>query len=213
MSNPLYDSLFGLHANNPAILFTNPLDGNTVSFSEFVKHTAQCANAITQTGLQPGDRLVAQVGKSISAIAMYAACTQAGVVYLPLNTAYTANEVDYFLGDSGGKLLICDPSSEAALQSVANENGATLLTQSVDGKSGSFIDLVNASSTDFVTVARDQDDLAAFLYTSGTTGRSKGAMITQHNLLSNCQSLKELLACVPYTWIICSLQCCVSGWR
>lgn len=192
MSNPLYDSLFGVHKDNPSVLFADPLKDDSLSYSAFVKRAAQYAQAISSAGLQPGDRLVAQIGKSISSVALYAGCVQAGVIFLPLNTAYTANEVEYFLSDSGGKLLICDPSTEADLHAIAIKHGAAILTQSADGLTGSFVEQVNASPEAFNTAERRADDLAAFLYTSGTTGRSKGAMLTQENLLSNSVALLDL---------------------
>ena len=192
MSNPLYDSLFGIHKDNSAVLFVDPLGNDSITYSAFVKRVAQFAHAISKAGLQPGDRLVAQIGKSVSSIALYAGCVQAGVIFLPLNTAYTASEVEYFLSDSGGKLLICDPAAEDDLQPVASAQGAQVLTQSADGMSGSLIDQVNSSPESFETASRGEDDLAAFLYTSGTTGRSKGAMLTQENLLSNSIALIDL---------------------
>lgn len=192
MANPLYDALLGIHKNNQSDLITNPLNSDAVSYRSFLKLTAQCANAITDAGLLPGDRLVAQVGKSVPALALYLGCVQAGVVYLPLNNAYTASEVEYFLVDSGAKLLICDPESENQLAGISSKNKTALLTQSATGESGTFIERIKGASEQFETAQRDLDDIAALLYTSGTTGRSKGAMLTQNNLLSNSQALLHL---------------------
>ena len=192
MANPLYDALFGIHAGNDNPFIADPLSGESVSYDEFLNLGAATAQVIADAGLSPGDRLVAQVGKSVSALAIYAGCVQAGVVYLPLNTAYTASEVDYFLGDCGGRLMVCDCDSEAALAPVASTYKASLMTLSADGRSGSFAAAVNLASGQFDTVERNADDLAALLYTSGTTGRSKGAMLTQQNLLSNAQTLRDL---------------------
>lgn len=192
MANPLYDAILGIHENNQSDLITNPLNNTAVSYSSFIALTAQCANAITDAGLLPGDRLVAQVGKSVAALALYLGCVRAGVVYLPLNNAYTANEVEYFLVDSGAKLLICDPQSQANLADVAGKNNTTLMTQSVSGETGTFTERVTNASEQFETANRDPEDIAALLYTSGTTGRSKGAMLTHNNLLSNAQVLLQL---------------------
>jgi len=192
MANNLYDTLFAIHAGKTQNFIFSPLNDEAVSYTEFLNRTAQCANALQQAGLSKGDRLIAQVGKSVSALTLYAGCVQAGIVYLPLNTAYTAKEVEYFLVDSGAKLLICDPSTESELTTIANSNNVSVLTQSADGLSGSFFDSVRAASISFATVDCTGDDLAALLYTSGTTGRSKGAMLTQNNLLSNCQALHKL---------------------
>ncbi|MCL4155586.1 UNVERIFIED_CONTAM: hypothetical protein GTU68_057830 [Idotea baltica] len=192
MANPLYDALFDIHKGKQGHFIIDPLQDNNVSYDTFLNQAAQCANALQGAGLSKGDRLVAQVGKSVSALALYAGCVKAGIVYLPLNSAYTANEVEYFLSDSEAKLLVCDPSNESALARVAELTGAKLLTQSAAGDLGTLIDNVNSASTEFATVDCELSDLAALLYTSGTTGRSKGAMLSQENLLSNAQVLVEL---------------------
>jgi len=192
MANPLYDALFSIHTGKNTNFISNPLTGDALTHDAFLKQTAQCANALRTIGIHKGDRIIAQVGKSISALVLYAGCVQAGVVYLPLNTAYTATEVGYFLADSGAKLLICDPDAVGSYTAIVKTNAAQMLTQSADGLSGSFIDQLTASSTPFETAACTEDDLAALLYTSGTTGRSKGAMLTQQNLLSNAQTLHTL---------------------
>ena len=192
MSNPLYDALLAIHRDNDGTLISDPISGATLSYRDFVAHAARCANALVSAGLQPGDRLVVQTGKSVASIALYAGCVQAGVVYLPLNTAYTASEVEYFVSDAGASLLVCDPASQSNLAQVASKHSVLLHTQSEDGESGSWVKLTKAASTQFDTVPREPDDLAALLYTSGTTGRSKGAMMTQNNLLSNCKALATL---------------------
>jgi malonyl-CoA/methylmalonyl-CoA synthetase len=192
MTNPLYDILFAAHAGKKTTFIVDSLNDEDVSYDDFLKSTAQCANALAKQGLQPGDRIAVQVDKSVATLVLYAACVQSGIVYLPLNTAYTASEVDYFVKDSGAKLLVCKPESESGLSSVAKEHHAKLMTQSADGKSGSLPAAYKFASTEFITVDRSPEDIAAFLYTSGTTGRSKGAMLTQRNLLSNGQALTEV---------------------
>ena len=187
MANPLFDSLFGQHLNNDAVFLHLP-DGSAITYAAFLQTAAQYAGLLTRMGLEPGDRLAVQIAKSPQALAVYAACAQAGVVFLPLNTAYTPDEVSYFVENSGARLVLCDQASADGLAPVAKACGATLETLNADG-SGSFTDQAKAMPTNFETVARDGDDLAAFLYTSGTTGRSKGAMLTQNNLLSNAQVL------------------------
>ncbi|NKB27376.1 MAG: AMP-binding protein [Rhodobacteraceae bacterium] len=186
MSNPLYDALFAPHlgAGTP---FLHLRDGTTWTHARFLTLAAKYANALRAHGLTPGDRLAVQVAKSPEALALYAACVQAGVVFLPLNPAYTAAEVAYFVEDSGAKLLICDPTEQAAL-SIA---GASTATLDADGR-GSFADATDTQPGTFETAARAPNDLAALLYTSGTTGRSKGAMLTQTNLLSNAKVLTDL---------------------
>lgn len=189
MANLLYDSLFGRHAGKTTPFLHLP-DGTTLTHDAFLRMAARYAHAITEAGLLPGDRLAAQIEKSPEALAVYAACTQTGVIFLPLNTGYTAAELDYFIGNSGAKLVLSTDRAAAALTPVAATYDAKLRTLNPDG-TGSFPDLAKSQVEVFETVARAPDDLAAFLYTSGTTGRSKGAMLTQANLVSNAQTLAD----------------------
>jgi len=187
MNNPLYDTLFGCHQGKTSP-FLELADGTFMNHTAYLELAAQYAHVFTKLGLKPEDRVAVQIGKSPEALAVYAACVQAGLVFLPLNTAYTASEVSYFVENSGARLLLCDDTKAEALAPVAAATGAALETLNDDG-SGSFTDLANPMPTSFPTVVRTEADLAAFLYTSGTTGRSKGAMLTQGNLLSNTQAL------------------------
>jgi len=189
MANPLYDSLFAPHADSTSDFIFDPVDNIRVSYAAFIKQSAQVANSLKSFGLEPGDRLAAQVEKSQASLALYAACVQAGVVFLPLNTAYTPSEVEYFVEDSGAKVLVCDLEDESALSELAKRHNVRLLTQSKDGLAGSLPKATSNADTQFSTASRTGDDLAALLYTSGTTGRSKGAMLTQTNLLSNAKTI------------------------
>ena len=187
MANPLYDHLFGTHAGKDTPFLFLP-DGTTLSHSAFLQQAAQIANAVTGLGLSTGDRVAVQVEKSPEALALYAACVQAGLIFLPLNTAYTEDELAYFIENSGASLIVCDDSRQSGLSAIASHLGAQVETLNADG-SGSLTDKAGDCPASFDTVDRKTDDLAAFLYTSGTTGRSKGAMLTQDNLLSNAQTL------------------------
>ena len=189
MANPLFDRLFGAHADSDRPFLILP-DGATITYSDFHRLACRYANAIQSLGLMPGDRLAVQIAKSPEALAVYAGCAAAGVIFLPLNTAYTAAEISYFVENAEAKLLLCDAANEAALTPVAAAAGAKLMTLNADG-SGGFADLAAGQSDEFAPVDRAEDDLAAFLYTSGTTGRSKGAMLTHANLLSNSETLKD----------------------
>jgi malonyl-CoA/methylmalonyl-CoA synthetase len=189
MANALFDRLFGRHAGSAAP-FLHLQGGGTLSYDAFLQLAARYAHAFRAAGLTPGDRLAVQVEKSPQALAVYAAAVQAGIVFLPLNTAYTADELGYFVSDSGAKLLLCDPARADALRAVADASGAALLTLGADG-AGTLAEAAQAQPETFETTPRGADDLAAFLYTSGTTGRSKGAMLTQTNLLSNAEVLVD----------------------
>ncbi len=187
MANPLYDGLFGIHAGKQTP-FLHLADGQTITHQDFLASSAQIANVTTQIGLAPGDRVAAQIEKSPEALALYAACAQAGLIFLPLNTAYTSDELSYFIENSGASLIVCDGKNQDSLGKLAADLGTQIETLNADG-SGSLMDKAKAMPDSFDTMARSGDDLAAFLYTSGTTGRSKGAMLTQDNLLSNAHTL------------------------
>ena len=186
MTNPLYDTFFGRHRGNDAV-FLHLADGSEISYDSFVKMAARFAATLTELGLTAGDRLAVQVSKSAESLAVYGACAQAGIIFLPLNTAYTAAEVSYFVADSGAKLMLCDAANLSDLRDTID---VSLETLNSDG-TGTFIETASTQSDQFQTVSRSADDLAAFLYTSGTTGRSKGAMLSQNNLISNAQTLTE----------------------
>ena len=189
MTNPLYDQLFGRHAGQetPFLILS---DARVITHAAFLAQTAQIAHVLTHAGLTAGDRLAAQIHKSPQALALYAACAQTGVVFLPLNTAYTAPELRYFIENSGARMVVCDGSAQDTLGPIAATLSASVETLNADG-SGSLMTQAAAQPGVFPTVPRSADDLAAFLYTSGTTGRSKGAMLTQRNLLSNAETLAE----------------------
>ena len=195
MTNPLYHSFFERHRDSDALLMILE-DGSRLSYREFLDIASRFANALVEIGVQPGDRVVLQVPKSAEALAIYAACVQSGSVMVPLNTGYTADEVDYFVGDAKPKLVICDPKSQEGLQSICENHGAQLETLDALG-GGSFAERSVKLPETFSTVERSMDDLAAFLYTSGTTGRSKGAMLTQGNLLSNAEALVQTWRFTP----------------
>ncbi len=189
MTNPLYNTLFGAHTGSDRTFLHLP-DGATVTYAAFLARAARFAHALTGLGLTAGDRVAVQIDKSADALAVYAACAQTGLVFLPLNTAYTPAEVDYFVGNAGAGLVLATPNKGAALAEVAAKNGAQLQTLGDDG-TGTLCDLAEGQPATYPTVPRTHGDLAAILYTSGTTGRSKGAMLSQKNLLSNARVLAD----------------------
>jgi malonyl-CoA/methylmalonyl-CoA synthetase len=160
---------------------------------QLLDQTARYAATLRALGLASGERLVVQIDKSVENVILYLACLRAGAVYLPLNTAYQSNEVEYFLQDARPRLLITASARHGELATVAaRQSVAAVLTLDADG-SGTFLQQVHTQGTDHCASADSADhDLAVICYTSGTTGRSKGAMITHGNLISNAQSLVRL---------------------
>lgn len=187
----LYDSFFSRGApedHRPAI---TTLSGERYSYADLDRRCGQMANLLAGIGVRRGDRVAAQIEKSVDAIILYLATIRVGAVFLPLNTAYTRHEVGYFVSDATPAVLVCAPARVADFAEMAAHNGARLLTMGALGE-GSLRDASAPQSDVFETVDRRPDDLAAILYTSGTTGRSKGAMLTHENLRSNALALKEI---------------------
>lgn len=183
----LFSRLFdGL--DDPKRLAIETHDGARISYGDLIARAGQMANVLVARGVKPGDRVAVQVEKSVANIVLYLATVRAGAVYLPLNTAYTLNELDYFIGDAEPSLVVCDPSKAEGLAPIAAKVNARIETLGPDGK-GSLTEAADKAGSEFATVPRENDDLAAILYTSGTTGRSKGAMLTHDNLASNSLSL------------------------
>lgn len=164
-------------------------DGTSVTYAQLGAEVGRMANALVATGVKPGDRVTVQVEKSFPNAVLYLACLKAGAVFNPLNSGYTAAELDYFLGDAQPTLLVCQRSSLALLAPIAERHAvkATLLLEP-DG-AGSLVDLAKTQPAEHATHICAAGDLASLIYTSGTTGRSKGAMITHGNLASNTQAL------------------------
>ena len=180
-----------LPAEAAAKVFIETPDGRRYSYADMVARSGAYASALSAAGVRPGDRVAVQVEKSAEVVFLYLGAVRAGAVFLPLNTAYTAAEVAYFLGDAEPALFVCDPAKRAALAPVAESAGTTrVLTLDAAGR-GTIAEAADAQRPDFADAARGPEDLAAILYTSGTTGRSKGAMLSHDNLASNARTLVE----------------------
>jgi malonyl-CoA/methylmalonyl-CoA synthetase len=169
--------------------FIKTADGRVVTYGDLFATSARYAQALKTAGVAFGDRVAVQVEKSPEAILLYLACLRLGAVYLPLNTAYTLAELEYFIGDAEPAVLVASP--ERAGEIGRRLGGVRILTLGTDGKTGTLIELAQDQPSDFADVDCSTDDLAAILYTSGTTGRSKGAMLSHGNLESNAATLRD----------------------
>ena len=189
MNANLFSRLFdGL--DDPGRLAIETIDGECISYGDLITRAGQMANLLVSSGVKPGDRVAAQTEKSVPGLVLYLAVVRAGAVYLPLNTAYTLNELEYFVTDAEPSMVVCDPARAEGIGAIAAKVGAGIMTLGADG-TGSLTEAAAKSKPEFTTVARSNDDLAAILYTSGTTGRSKGAMLSHDNLASNSLSLVD----------------------
>ncbi len=165
-------------------------DGRVRDYQEMVATTARYAALLNSLGLRKGDRVAVQVDKSPEALFVYLACLRAGLVYLPLNTGYTAAELAHFVGDATPRCIVCTPQQADTFTGLSG-HGGQILTLTADG-TGSLCEAASRLEPDFDTVVCTADDLAAILYTSGTTGRPKGAMLTHGNLYSNAATLHRV---------------------
>ncbi|HEX4080455.1 MAG TPA: malonyl-CoA synthase [Rhizomicrobium sp.] len=172
-------------------VFLRLADGRILTYGDMLARSGQFANLFRSIGVRPGDRLAAQVEKSPEALLLYLACLRMGAVYLPLNPAYTPAEMEYFLGDAEPACVVVSSAKQSVTKRLLRD-GTTLLNLDKDGRSGSLVERARGVQGGFHDVPRSADDLAAILYTSGTTGRSKGAMLTQRNLVSNARALCDL---------------------
>ena len=172
-------------------LFCETPTGKKISYGEFFQEVEKMSAALQSLGVKANDRVAVQVDKSVEVLQLYLATVMAGAVFLPLNTAYTTVEIEYFLGDASPRVFVCKDETKADLLSVVENAGvASIQTLNANG-TGSLIDASNMQNDGCEVVSRKADDLAAILYTSGTTGRSKGAMLTHENLWSNASTLCE----------------------
>ena len=166
------------------------------SWRDLERGSAKIANLLESLNLPSGSRIAAQVEKSPEALMLYLATVRAGFVYLPLNTAYRAAEMSYFIEDAAPAVVVCAPENFGWVSQIAFKNGTGhvfTLDEPRNGRnSGSLLSRAAHLSDEFTTVHREADDLAAILYTSGTTGRSKGAMLSHGNLAANIKVLHEV---------------------
>jgi malonyl-CoA/methylmalonyl-CoA synthetase len=184
----LFESRFPADRNKPLLLVES---GAPVTYADAEAASARYASFLAGLGLEPGDRVAVQVEKSPEALLLYLACLRAGLVYLPLNSAYQEGEIAYFLENAEPGAVVAQPRSMPWLEPLAARLGVRHVFSLDEEGGGTFPHASRDAPARFTTVQRSADDLAAILYTSGTTGRSKGAMLTHRNLASNALVLHE----------------------
>ena len=178
-----------------AIEIADPATGKierNVTWGELESRTAQLANLLLSLKLSPGARVAVQTEKSVEALMLYLAVIRAGFVYLPLNTAYQSSEIEYFVGNAEPSVFVCSTKNRAWTEPIARAKGVAhvfTLDDLADANTGTLLEAARAQSPEHEVAIKGEDDLAAILYTSGTTGRSKGAMLSHRNLRSNAQTL------------------------
>ena len=165
--------------------------GGFYTWRDLERGTAMIANLLASLDLPAGSRVAAQTDKSVEALMLYLAVLRAGFVYLPLNNAYQAGEIEYFIGDAEPAVFVCSRQSFGALSKIAFRAGTSYVFTLDADRSGSLLERAAQHADVQQPARRGADDLAAILYTSGTTGRSKGAMLSHGNLLSNALTLKK----------------------
>jgi len=165
--------------------------GRVVTYREVEEQSGRIAALLDDIGVKPGERVTVQVDKSPEALFLYLACLRAGAIYMPLNSGYTAAELDYFLSDAKPALVVSTPTAFDEMQALAAKAGcSTVLTLGADGH-GSLTEQAQTLAPRADIVSTQPDDVAAMLYTSGTTGRSKGALLTHRSLISNAETLVQ----------------------
>ncbi len=178
-------------ADETAAFIETP-DGETILYKDIDRLSGHFLGLFEKLGLQAGERVIVQVSKSPAAMMLYLACLRHGLIYIPLNTAYTVAEVEYFARDAEPALIVGDPAREAEFNDLRDRLGIANLFFLDSAGNGSLMEAALAERPLQHTIERGADDLAAILYTSGTTGRSKGAMLSHDNLASNALTLHKI---------------------
>lgn len=191
MSESLYALLHSRRPADPSAPLLERPDGTVESYGQVFDAAGRLAQTLADAGAVKGDRIAVQVEKSPEALALYLACLRGGFVFLPMNTAYREEEVDYLVGNAEPAVIVCDPAAEATTRPLAERHGVkAVFTLGAEGD-GSLTTEAAGKSPTFPPVDCAAEDLAAMLYTSGTTGKPKGAMLTHRNLASNGLALVE----------------------
>ncbi len=188
----LYDLFASRFPADPTALALDSCDGRSYSYGELAASAGRYAALLRSLGLKPGDRVAIQVEKSPEALFFYLGALKAGAVCLPLNTAYQAAEISYFLGDAEPRFFLCSAARREELAPVAKAQGVAHLLTLDSGGQGSLSQAAAGLAPDDRVAEVTGADLAAILYTSGTTGRAKGAMLSHDNLASNALALHRI---------------------
>ena len=191
MNDNLYALIESRFPEERTKTFIETEDGRRYSYGDVERMSARYAHLLADLGVTRGDRVAVQVEKSPEAIMLYLACLRAGAVYLPLNTAYQKGEISYFLSDAEPRVVVCRPESESWIGEIAAKTGVPHVLTLDQAGGGTLVGKSRGLADSFPTMVMKRDELAAILYTSGTTGRSKGAMMTHWNLASNALTLHK----------------------
>lgn len=202
MSENIYEILQARFPANPDAPCLILPEGPEISYGRLRQESARYAGLLVSLGVKPQDRVAVQVRKSPQALFLYLGCLRAGAVYLPMNDAYQRHEIEYFLSDATPRIFVCRSQSRALAIELAGKAGVSHVLELDDDGTGSLAKLASLQPDDFSTVPRNGDDLAAILYTSGTTGRSKGAMLSHRNLAANAKVLHKYWAFQPGDFLL-----------
>ena len=197
MNQNLYAALRAAFPKNLTAIAVETDDGLFYSWSDLERASAMLANLLDGLHIPKGSRVAVQVEKSVEAMMLYLATLRAGYVFLPLNTAYQSAEIEYFIGNAEPAVVVCSGKNFGWVSKLAFKQGTQHVFTLNDDRTGSLLDRAAHCSDQHTPHVCGANDLAAILYTSGTTGRSKGAMLSHGNLLSNAQMLKDYWGWVP----------------
>jgi malonyl-CoA/methylmalonyl-CoA synthetase len=204
MTGDLYSRFAQSFAAYAGRVFIEEEGGKLWTYRDIERETALLSAHLRSLGLDPGDRLLVQTDKSVPTLILYFACIRAGAIYLPLNSDYTEAELAYFIADAEPRLAICRPQSQALFERLARGK-LRIRTLSADGQGTLGMGTLGTGASEAPPVPRTGDDIAAILYTSGTTGKPKGAMLTHRNLIANGETLIKLWGFTPSDVLIHAL--------